>query len=100
MREPKLLHLFHFSLAHATAVLEQHGDGADTHQNVHDPLDLRPGAQEHMDDVPVTAEETAQADKTPVDGANPHEPPGDHVNRAHLHATHHRRWKGKIFKCL
>jgi len=76
-------------LAHFTAVLHEHRDRGQTYKNVDDPLNLWPAAEQKTNDVPVLAEETADTDKSPVNGSNPHKPESGHVNGASLRSAHH-----------
>ena len=52
---------------------EDHHDSGETDEDIDDPLDVRPGAEEHVHDVQVATEETAEADEAPVEGADDNE---------------------------
>ena len=61
----------HIALTTSTAA--ELVDSADTHKDVHDPFNLRPGSQDHVHDVPVGTHEGAETNEAPVDGSNSYE---------------------------
>ena len=54
-------------------------DGRKADEDIHEPFDYRPRAENQIDDIPITAEEASQSDEAPVEGADDDEDPGNHV---------------------
>ena len=54
----------------ALLALDEQVHGTQADQDVDHPLDLWPGAQEHVDDIEVLLQEGTNADKAPVERAN------------------------------
>ena len=51
-------------------VADAEPDGREADQHVNEPLYLRPGAEDHVDHVPVGAGKPAKADEAPVESAD------------------------------
>jgi len=64
-------------------VLNKRPDSRETHKYVDDPLNLRPAAQEHVDDFPIATGEHAKADEPPLKTADDEEDPSDNVQCFH-----------------
>ena len=49
---------------------EEQDESAETNEQVDEPFDLRPIAEDHIDYIPVVAHVTAKSDETPVEAAD------------------------------
>ena len=87
--DSSLFTLFSLLLA-ALAGVDSLEDSAHADEDVDDPFDCRPCSEEHMDDVEVFADESADADETPVDSSNENEKTGDFADAARLTLIHHK----------
>jgi hypothetical protein len=80
----------------AVALVDDLIDASEADENVHNPFDLRPVAEEEVHDVQVHAEEPAESDETPVESAD------DDENRSGrtegTHTFHHRMMGEEVEK--
>jgi hypothetical protein len=57
----------------AAFAAEDFHDAGDTNEDIHNPFNLWPSAEEHFHDVQIHLKESAEADKTPVQGTDNYE---------------------------